>query len=207
VTIADFVADLRAPTPSAAAEMIVCTRQEVLDRIAGARGKLAQAARYRLAMLSRRVDQQGIGRALSLLHRNVGRRLQRIDELEYGMRERLRAALEGRARGRRQLEGRLARFDPRPRFAGGRRRLEAARSAAIHAVRLAVARRRGRAEQVAAQLSQLSPLKILERGYAIVTTPEGSIVKRSAAAPPGSEIRVRLAEGRLAARVEKGPEE
>ena len=203
VTIADFVADLRAPTPSAAAEMIVCTRQEVLDRIAAARGKLAQAARYRLAMLTRRVDQQGIGRALSLLHRNLGRRLQRIDELEYGMRERLRATLESRARARRQLEGRVARFDPRPRFAGGRRRLEAARGAAIHAVRMAVARRRGRAEQLAAHLSQLSPLRILERGYAIVTTPEGEIVKRSAAAPPGSEIRVRLAEGRLAARVEK----
>ena len=154
-------------------------------------------------MLARRVDQQGIERALALLHRAVGRRLQRIDELEYRMRERLRAALESRARARRQLDGRLARFDPRPRFAAGRRRLEAARGAAIHAVRMAVARRRGRAEQLAAHLSQLSPLRILERGYAIVTTPEGAIVKRSAEAPPGSEIRVRLAEGRLAARVEK----
>lgn len=203
VTMADFVADLRAPTPSAAAEMIVCTRQEVLDRIASARGKLAQAARYRLAMLARRVDQQGIERALSLLHRSVGRRLQRIDELDYSVRERLRGAVEGRARARRQLEARLARFDPRPRFGAARRRVEAARAAAVHAASLTLARGRGRAEQLAAHLSQLSPLRILERGYAIVTGPEGAIVTRSSAAPPGSEIRVRLAEGRLEARVER----
>jgi exonuclease VII large subunit len=62
-TIADFVADLRAATPSAAAELIVCTRQELFDRIEGSRGKLAQAARYRLAMASRWLHQQGIDRA------------------------------------------------------------------------------------------------------------------------------------------------
>src|SRR5262249_27219899 len=55
VTIADFVADLRAPTPSAAAELVVPTRDEVLDRVETARGKLTQALRYRLAMLERRL--------------------------------------------------------------------------------------------------------------------------------------------------------
>ncbi len=63
VTIADFVADLRAPTPSAAAELVVPTREELLERIAALRAKAAQALRYRLAMLERRLRQQGIERA------------------------------------------------------------------------------------------------------------------------------------------------
>jgi exodeoxyribonuclease VII large subunit len=83
VTIADFVADLRAPTPSAAAEMIVCTRQELLDRIAGREQKLVHAMRYHLAVLARRWQQQGIERPLGLLHRAMGRQAQRVDELEF----------------------------------------------------------------------------------------------------------------------------
>ena len=101
VTIADFVADLRAPTPSAAAELVICTREELLDRIAAARTKAVQAMRYRLAMLERRLRQQGIDRALGVLHRRVGRGLQRVDEQEYRLRERIRAALDARERARR----------------------------------------------------------------------------------------------------------
>ncbi|HUP02493.1 MAG TPA: exodeoxyribonuclease VII large subunit, partial [Bryobacteraceae bacterium] len=80
VTIADFAADLRAPTPSAAAELVVPTREDLLDRIGALRGKTAQALRYRLAMLERRLRQQGIERATSVLHRRIGRGLQRMDE-------------------------------------------------------------------------------------------------------------------------------
>src|SRR3954469_22535419 len=121
VTIADFVADLRAPTPSAAAEMVVPAREDVVQRIVTARAKLLQGLRYRLAMLERRLRQQGIDRALSLLHRRVGRNLQRIDEQEYRMRERIRAAIDARERLRRGLEERLRGFGGRPRPGGGRR--------------------------------------------------------------------------------------
>src|SRR5262249_13679592 len=76
-TIADFVADLRAPTPSAAAELVVRTREEILDQIAALRRRLIQRIRYRLAMEWSRWRQQGVDRAHSLLHRAVGRRLQR----------------------------------------------------------------------------------------------------------------------------------
>jgi len=204
VTIADYVADLRAPTPSAAAEMVICTRQELLDRIAAARAKCAQAMRYRLAMLERRMRQQGIDRALSLLHRRVGRGLQRTDEQEYRMRERIRAAIDVRERARRTLETRLRRFDIRPRLANDRRRMEAAHAAALQLARTGLARRRSRFDQLTAKLSQLSPLRILERGYAIVSNPSG-IVKDAATAPAGSGIHVTLAKGELDARVEYKP--
>jgi len=198
VTIADFVADLRAPTPSAAAEMAICTRDELLDRIAATRAKTTQAVRYRIAMLERRLRQQGIQRALGLLHRRIGRGLQRIDEQEYRLRERMRAGLDLRERSRRALETRLGRFDMRPRLAADRRRLEACHARAVETIRLRLARRRNALDQLAAKLSQLSPLAILDRGYAIVSNASG-IVTDSAAAPAGTDIQVRLAKGSLEA--------
>src|SRR3989441_4103278 len=78
VTIADFVADLRAPTPSAAAEMVVSTREQVSERVNDARNRAVQFLRYRLAMLARRLHQQGIDRAQSLLTRRIGRAQQRV---------------------------------------------------------------------------------------------------------------------------------
>lgn len=200
-TIADFVADLRAPTPSAAAEMAAPTRQELIERVEAARAKAIQAQRYRMTMFEARLRRQGTDRAASVLHRRVGRGQQRVDDLAYRVRGRLRAAIDARERTRRAFEARLKRFDMRPRLAGDRRRLEAARTTAERLIEMRLARRRAAWEQLAAKLSQLSPLRILERGYAIVSNPRG-IVTDPAAAPPESRIHVRLAKGGLDARVE-----
>jgi exodeoxyribonuclease VII large subunit len=201
VTIADFVADLRAPTPSAAAEMIVPTREEVEDRVTAAHNRATQFLRYRLAMLARRLHQQGIDRAQSVLSRRIGRAQQRIDEQTFRLKEIARAAIERRERSRRLLEARLARFDMRPRLAADRRRLDAAHALAIQLARTRLARDRAALERLTAHLTQLSPLKILERGYAIVSNEQG-IVKDAASAPAGSEIHVRLGKGELDARVD-----
>jgi len=198
-TIADFVADLRAPTPSAAAELVVCTRQELLDRIAGIEQKIAQTVRYRVAMLDRRLRQQGIERALSLLHRSIGRRLQQVDDGEYRMREVLRRTIESRKRQLQDLDRRLRVFDLRPRLAQDRRRMEAAELAAVHAIRLRLNEHRRKLETCAAKLQQLSPLRVLERGYAIVMGPGEEVLTRPVAA--GSEVRIRVAEGEMRAEV------
>jgi len=203
VTIADFVADLRAPTPSAAAELVVRTREELLAGIETYRRHLAQAARYRLAMARRAIDQQGIQRALSVFHRAVGRRLQRVDEQEYRLRERVRALIESRSRAYRALDTRVRYYDPRPRFARDRRRLETAQAAMEQRLRLDLARRSAHLQELAAKLSQLSPLRILERGYAIVTKDSGEIVTDSRNAPPGAEVHIRLAKGGLDATVRR----
>jgi exodeoxyribonuclease VII large subunit len=176
--------------------MVVCTRDELFDRIAAARTKAAQALRYRLAMLERRLRQQGIDRALGILHRRIGRGLQEIDEQEYRMRERIRAAIESRERARRTLEMRVRQFDVRPRLAADRRRMEAAHHAALQFMRAYLAHERGRLDQLVAKLSQLSPLRVLERGYAIVSNQAGIVID-AAAAPPDSRIHVRLHRGAL----------
>jgi exodeoxyribonuclease VII large subunit len=197
VTIADFVADLRAPTPSAAAELVVRTREELLANIETFRRNLLQAARYRLAMARREVDLQGIQRALGVFHRAVGRRLQRVDEQEYRLRDRIRALVEAGFRAQRALESRLRHYDPRPRFTRDRRRLESAHASMEQTFRLQLARRAARLQELSAKLSQLSPVRILERGYSIVTKESGEILTDSREAPPGSGLRVRLAKGVL----------
>src|SRR5205085_1529764 len=140
-------------------------------------------------------------RAVTLLHRSINRRMQRVDDHQEHMREMMRARLEQAGRRVRTLESRLRYFDLRPRLADDRRRLDKADSAAIQTVRLQVERRKGRLEALAGKLSQLSPLLILDRGYAIVTNEAGAIVKSSEEAPVGSRIGVRLAQGRLGAGV------
>lgn len=200
VTIADFVADLRAPTPSAAAEMVVRDREEVAEQVAAAERRARQLLRYRIAMLGQRLHRQGIDRAHSVLARRIGRALQKVDEQSYRLKELSRAALDSRERTRRALEVRLARFDMRPRLAADRRRLDMAEALAVQVVRSRLVQHRGRLERLAAQLGQLSPLRVLERGYAIVSN-EGGIVKEAAAAPAGSKVHVRVQTGEFDAQV------
>jgi exodeoxyribonuclease VII large subunit len=200
-TIADFVADLRAPTPSAAAELVICTRDQVLDQIAGYEKKLEQWARYRITLAARRLHQQGIDRATTVLHRAINRRAQRVDELEQRLRERIRAIESTRRRSLNELTERLRRQDVRLHFAEVRRRLERAESAIAQCMKLRLSRARNGLMPLAAHLAQLSPLKILSRGYAIVQNESGAIVKEPAEAPVGSAVRIRLAHGRLGAQV------
>jgi exodeoxyribonuclease VII large subunit len=199
-TIADFVADLRAPTPSAAAELVICTRQELLEQLAAMNRKLLQAARYKVAISGRRLHQQGVDRATTVLHRRIGRSLQRVDELEYVLRERMRGVLQ-RKRAKLQADAmRLRSLDLRLRFANARRRLEAAQRALAQLARLRVTKAGGRLDPLIAHLTQLSPLKILDRGYAIVQNEQGHVVKQPSEAPPDSMLEIRLAQGRLKAR-------
>ncbi|MDQ6675685.1 MAG: exodeoxyribonuclease VII large subunit [Acidobacteriota bacterium] len=206
ITIADFVADVRAPTPSAAAEMLCCTRQDILDRIAGCEAKMLQAARYRFSQAGRQLGKQGVERARSTLVRQIGHNLQHTDEKDTRLREAVRQRLASAARQRAQLESRLRYHDLRPRLARDHNRLEAATRRAAHAMPLLLARQRQHLETAAAKLEQLSPLRILDRGYALVTNEHG-LVKSSADAQAGSVIRVRLAAGKLDAQVTRSDED
>lgn len=197
VTIADFVADFRAPTPSAAAEILVPTRAQILDQIALCRHKMAQAMRYRLAQAARAVEQRGMNRVFSVFQRRLGRLLQQLDDLDLRMRERLREAIASRRRRLEEIESRLRTHDVRLRLLEARRRLQAASMTAELRIKHRLEQSRNRLDSLNAQLCQLSPLRVLDRGYAIVQDEAGRIVKEAACAPAGVRLRVQLSRGRL----------
>jgi exodeoxyribonuclease VII large subunit len=206
-TIADFVADLRAPTPSAAAELVIATRASLVQRLDAGEAKLRQTARLALALLGRRLAKQLMEPAR--LHRAMGRRLQRADEMDYRLKDAGRSVLGRRKRALDNLVSRLARMDVRLRLAEARRRLEGSESRLRQRMRSELAEARATLAPLEAHLAQLSPLKILDRGYAIVTrekaAPEGEpqhqLVKTPEDAPAGSDVRIRLAKGELRGRV------
>jgi exodeoxyribonuclease VII large subunit len=197
-TIADFVADLRAPTPSAAAEMVICTRQSLVERLDAAAIKLRQAARLSLALLARRLH--GLAMDQARLHRAIGKQMQRVDELDYRLRHLWRAGSDARRRALDRVTGRLRQQDVRLKFAHVRRRVEACEAAVAQAMNLRLNRARMSLGPLEAHLAQLSPLKILDRGYAIVER-EGKIVKAPADAPADSEVKIRVAQGELRGRI------
>jgi exodeoxyribonuclease VII large subunit len=134
--------------------------------------------------------------------------MQRIDELEYALRDGIRVAVGARTRALDAVASRLIQRDVRLQFAAARHRLESYSAAMHQAIRLRLSWARGEFAPLAAHLAQLSPLKILDRGYAIVerdgrgeSQGPRRIVKSPADAPVGSDLRVRLAAGELAARV------
>ena len=200
-TIADFVADVRAPTPSAAAEIVVLERSEVLGRVERAQQRTLRAIGFRLAQLARRLDRQGVEHTTSLLELRINRMQQRTDELDYSSRTRIARILSLRRERRRALDARLRERDLSVRLAKAGERWRAGSRALGEAVarRLGLAQRR--LEPLAGRLEALSPMKVLERGYSIVQTEDGRVVKRANDAPEGASIRVRLQEGRLTALV------
>lgn len=194
-TIADFVADLRAPTPSAAAELVICTRDQVLDSIAARRRALEQQMRYRLSIAARRLHERGVDRAIAILHRSIGRAFQRRDELERCLGENLRrisrlklAKLEG-------LEVRLRRMDLRLRLSEARNRHSLACDRLTSLIQQRLTSSSATVRALTTHLSHLSPLNVLDRGYAIVQDSAGHVIKDADEVADGQQLDVRVAKG------------
>jgi exodeoxyribonuclease VII large subunit len=202
-TIADFVADVRASTPSAAAELVVQTRREFDKHIADLRETLASLVRYRLLDLSKRVHElsarRGFRRPLDLLRQQR----QRADEMTSRLATGLRARLEQSRKRFTALHLRLATFDFRVKISAFRLRLDK-RSAdlGVRAERL-LRTKRERLERLTLQLQERSPLKVLERGYAIATDAAGNLLRDAAQVNVGEAVGIQLHRGRLSTEVKK----
>ena len=202
VTIADFVADLRAPTPSAAAELVVTAKDDFCSRIDRLHDRLRSTVRGRVQGLSRRVHILSGRPAIAGFAGRVAMRGRHHAELTHALARVGRAHVATRERRTQQLRRQLETCDLGRRLAAIRTRLVAAQG------RLggAVARRRHRADaqlrESASRLDTLSPLAVLGRGYAVCWNADRTQVLRDAAvAAPGERVRVTLAKGELTCEV------
>jgi exodeoxyribonuclease VII large subunit len=202
-TIADFVADLRAPTPSAAAELAIRPRAEFIERVHNLEERLGRALRYKLVTMLQKFTELGIERPLALLRRRMDRASQHTDELDYQLRERMRRRLLEAERRLGAADARLRALDPRRQLAARRHRLLELRADLHRLLHLRLARLAGRLESLAAQLGHLSPLRVLERGYAIVQDEQGRLIRAASQTEPGRRLRVRLHAGGLRVTVEQ----
>jgi exodeoxyribonuclease VII large subunit len=202
-TILDFVADLRAPTPSAAAELVIRSRQEIEEQSEGLRERLARAMRYRLLMARQSVTEMAQHGAFARMMDALGRRQQRVDELLYRMETAERRVIEQQRRRWETAAGAIRHYDVRRRLAAMREQLESRTAALGASFRTLLMRRRGRLEQLAGELGALSPVAILERGYALVFDSSGNLVKDSEQVQAGEEIRARVARGEIKAVIKK----
>ncbi len=200
-TIADFVADVRASTPSNAAEIVVRTRDEFLRHIEQLARSLAQHVRLVLLARRARLHELEAHRGFRRLDYLLRQHRQRADELTARLGESLRRRLEHSRRRMEVAQAHVRSFDFRPRIAALEFRLARRRQdVGIRIERLL----RARAERVArlgTQLEERSPLRVLERGYAVVYDRLGNPLRNSDAVSVGDEIAVQLHRGRLTADV------
>ncbi len=171
-TIADFCADLRAPTPTAAAELVAPARESWLGGLEDLQARLQRAARRRLDGAAQRLDAGGarLGRPSGRIHAQH----QRLERQA----QRLRHAVQSR----------LAREQSA---------LQAALQALRRAPQAPVGRHTQRLERAGGRLQGLDPRRVLERGYALITHADGTVLARAAQAQPGQQVQARLADGRV----------
>jgi len=202
-TIIDFVSDLRAPTPSAAAELVIRSRQEVEEQAEGLRQRLARSVRYQLLMRKQALTELAQHGAFARMMDGINQRQQKLDDLLYRLERAARQMIEQHRRRWEAAAAAVRHYDLRRVLAGVRKELEAGVSAMAAAARAALAARRSRLERLAAGLEALSPVAILERGYALVFDSSGNLLKDSTRVSPGDEISARLARGQITATVKK----
>jgi exodeoxyribonuclease VII large subunit len=200
-TISDFAADVRAATPSAAAEIVIATRDSLLGHMENCRAKLVQSMRYTLISKTRDLSHKGVDKTAAVIHRLLARRAQALDEADQRQRELLRQVLQRRQQTYRELRRRLEATDLRIRLSTTRAQQQRLEVRLQVALERRIWNARSQHKQLDLHLEKLSPLSILDRGYAIVEDLSGHVIRSAAETNTGASLRVRLSRGELGATV------
>jgi exodeoxyribonuclease VII large subunit len=201
-TIADFAADLRAPTPSAAAELITEAQHKIAEHLANQSHRLDRAVRFQLLQARQRLTRLPVSRAESRVSTLLHRQAQRLDDLSFRQEAAVEDQLRQRQRQVADLAAAVLRHDPRQALAQARERLLASRTRIDRSLERTLRRSAVRIGALNARLHSLSPLAVLERGYALVLSSDGKLVRSTAQIAPGDRLTTRLADGAFASRVE-----
>ncbi len=205
-TIADFVADRRAPTPSAAAELVAAREDQICATLAQTGHTLSRLMRYKIVTARTRVQEQALSQAFD----EVRGRLRDAASTTNSARHRLQILLNQAIRSAHLRSDALSRsltpVQLRARFNEARVRFEAAHAGCNSAIANQMDDAKNRLGLAAASLDALSPLAVLQRGFSIAQKEDGTLLRDANSVSLGDKIKVRLAKGRIAARVE-GTEE
>jgi exodeoxyribonuclease VII large subunit len=202
-TIVDFVADLRAPTPSAAAELVIRSRVEVENQAEAVRDRLVRAMERRLLEARNALMERAQDGAFARMMDLIRQRQQKVDDLTFRLERGERQALEQLRRRWETVSAAVRHYDLRRVLAGIRGEMEAGTAALAAAMRNVLLQQRVRVERMGRALEMLSPLAILERGYALVFDGTGQLVKDAAQVKVGEEISARVARGEIRATVKR----
>jgi exodeoxyribonuclease VII large subunit len=203
-TIADFAADLRAPTPSAAAESVVPDGGDLLRRFNQSRQRLSMLAQYRLERAGTRLGQLQHRLAQCHPEQRLQRQRQRLDESETRLQRAVGYRVESAGHRLAGARTRLWAERPHLRLKHAQERLERIQHALDGGINRRLIERSRQLAALGRALAAVSPLGTLERGYAIVRrASDGAVVQDAAQAPVGTRLRVRLSQGQLACQVEE----
>ena len=200
-TIIDFVADLRAPTPSAAAELVIRSRQEIEAQAEDLYRRLERGLRYRLLIARQELTGRAQHGAFARMMDGIHRRQQKLDEQRFRLEKAERQLLERCHRRCENVSSTVRHYDARRRLAAIRQQLQAQVANLAAATRTQLLEIRGALDRRTASLEALSPVAILNRGYALVFDAKGRLVKDAARLNAGDDLSARLARGRVRARV------
>ncbi len=224
-TICDFVADLRAPTPSAAAELVIRSKHELGEKLLALRKRGVQAINYKLLHARTALSYLAQQAAFVRMQDSIGRRQQRVDEMVFRLAQAQSRVVKNLSRRLEGYEAKVRHYDLRVRMGAMRRQLDANASglrgavsrlfvrrrteverlvvALGHASEAVILRRRWRWERLYSSLQVLSPKAILARGYALVFDAQGRLVTQASHLSSGDLVRAQLSRGEFTAKVEK----
>jgi exodeoxyribonuclease VII large subunit len=222
-TIADFAADLRAPTPSAAAELITEAQHKVEEQVAALGNRLFRAARFQLLQARQRLGRAPIAYAQQRITTHLHRLEQRLDDLSFRMETAIAVRIRQHHRTVGNLTAAVLRHDPRRQLSAARESLTASQSRLAHslertlaaaraqsqsaearlyrAAQVSVATRRAAHAELRRELAALSPLAVLNRGYALVQDGQGKIVRSIDVLTTNQKVGTRLSDGTFTSQV------
>ena len=200
-TIADAAADLHAPTPSAAAELLTDAHYGIADRLARLHSRLNRGNRYNLLRLRQRLSNLNADAILRRARATFERRAQHLDDLADRTATSANRSLRSHHQHLAQLETRLRRQDATLRLANDRHHFQSLYQRLNSSRAIPLQQAQTRLNRATSRLESLSPLRVLQRGYALIYGPDGSLLRDAANAPINTTITAQLAKGRLRANV------
>ncbi|WP_147533904.1 exodeoxyribonuclease VII large subunit [Bacillus marasmi] len=200
-TIADFVADLRAPTPTAAAELAVPHIDDLLERILNRKARMLRAMKEKMNAQRLRLTRINRSYAFRYPHKLYEQKLEQLDRRTEQLVRSTNKMVELKRLEHQHLHNRLIRNAPEKKIQEAITMQVRLKKSLTRAMQVILSKKKAEYHQQLSKLDALSPLKIMERGYSLVFSEEQNLISKTSQVHPEQEISVRLSDGNLQCKV------